>query len=194
MAASPTPPTAPTRPDGPAALDQIPTQRKRQRRGASTVPGFFAVQCSDPPGVIKHPALNALPSPVPAAPPSMAELDQSYLAALNAGGIIITDVRLATQGAHEICSALAAGQSKSAVEADIMATNHTITAVNAATVVNSERAAQVQEVEWCKQTLHQQSRGRYRLRADPVAILRLGPHVFWMVLAPGPSEGRRHRR
>ena len=103
-------------------------------------PGFFAVQCSDPPGIVKNPALNALPSPVPAAPPSMAELDQSYLAALNAGGIIITDVGLATQGAHEICSALAAGQSKSAVEADIMATNHTITAVNAATVVNSAAA------------------------------------------------------
>ncbi|WP_096442505.1 DUF732 domain-containing protein [Mycobacterium shigaense] len=97
-------------------------------------PGFLAVQCSDPPGIIKNPTVNVLPMP---APPSGAELDQRYLAALNAGGVAISDVGLALHGAHEICASLADGRTKGAIEADIVASNHTLTVGNAATVVNS---------------------------------------------------------
>jgi hypothetical protein len=80
---------------------------------------------------------TAAPAPAPAPVPPTADPDQRYLAALNAGGVAIIDVGVVIQGAHEICAALGSGQSKAAIEADLMAANKTLTEVNAATIVNS---------------------------------------------------------
>lgn len=76
----------------------------------------------------------------PAALPSV-DPDQGYLADLNSGGVRVTDVGAVIQGAHEICSDLSGGKSKTAIESYMMAGNHTFTEGNAATVLNSAVAA-----------------------------------------------------
>lgn len=83
----------------------------------------------------------AIPTAAPAARPVPVDPDQGYLADLNAGGVRVTDVGAVIQGAHEICSDLSTGKSKTAIESYMMTGNHTFTEGNAATVLNSAVAA-----------------------------------------------------
>jgi hypothetical protein len=101
------------------------------------------VQCSDPPGEIRAPESAPSPAaepapPKPVAPPlsSQTDLDERFLADITAGGMQITDVRAAIEGAHETCAYLAEGHSEPQALAVAMRNNASLTRAMAITVVD----------------------------------------------------------
>jgi hypothetical protein len=85
------------------------------------------------------PPVETLAPPKPVAPPrsSQAELDERFLADITAGGMQITDVRAAIEGAHATCTYLAQGHSEPQALAVAMRNNASLTRAMAITAVDA---------------------------------------------------------
>jgi hypothetical protein len=85
------------------------------------------------------PPVETLAPPKPVAPPrsSQADLDERFLADITGGGMLITDVRAAIEGAHETCAYLAEGHSEPQALAMAMRNNASLTRAMAITVVDA---------------------------------------------------------